>query len=140
MSDLVFGRDELVAGWMARIAGKSFYPPFTTIGIAKDGELTGAMIFTGFNGDGIELSLAGRGAASRGAWRAALHYAFDQLQCERMQMHTRRSNKVVCRLLSRMLPKRCFEGVARSFYGNEDGICFALTRADLPELCSRWRL
>lgn len=140
MSELLFGHDDIVASWVGQITGKPFHTPYTTIGIVRDGELTGAFVFTGFNGDGIELSLAGRGVAARGAWRAVLHYVFDQLGCVRLQMHTRRSNKVVRRSLSRMLPRQCFEGVARRFYGDEDGICFALTRNDLSAFRDKWKV
>ncbi len=136
---IVIGQSEAVAAWVARASGKPFHPPFEAIGIAgADGALTGGFVFTGFNGDGIEVSVAGRGIASRSAWRAACAYAFDQLGCVRMQMHTRRSNKLVCRILPRFGMKH--EGIARRFYGNEDGVVFSLTADDLAAFRARWGL
>lgn len=135
---IILGQSEAVAAWVARHSGKPFHPPFEAIGVAGAGGLTGGFVFTGFNGDGIEVSVAGRGIASRGAWRAACAYAFDQLGCARLQMHTRRSNKTVCAILPRFGMR--FEGIARRFYGDEDGVVFSLTRDDLPAFRARWGL
>ncbi len=136
---IVLGYDDAVAGWVARLGGKPFHKPFHAIGVTDaQGGLTGGFVFTGFNGDGIEVSVAGRGIASRGAWRAACSYVFDQLGCARMQMHTRRSNKTVRRILPRF--GMTFEGVARRFYGDEDGLVFSLTADDLAAFRARWRL
>ncbi len=136
---IVLDRAEDVAAFVARYSGKPFHPPFTTIGIADDaGVLTGGFVFTGYNGDGIEVSVAGRGIASRGSWRAALAYVFDQLGCSRMQMHTRKSNVQVRRILPRFGMR--FEGTARRFYGNESGLMFSLTRDDLPAFRAKWGL
>ncbi len=135
---IVLGQSEAVAAWVGRACGKPFHPPFEAIGIAGVTGLTGGFVFTGFNGDGIEVSVAGRGIASRGAWRAACAYVFDQLGCARLQMHTRRSNKAVRRILPRF--GMTFEGVARRFYGDEDGLVFSLTAGDLPEFRAHWRL
>jgi RimJ/RimL family protein N-acetyltransferase len=136
---IALDRTEEVAAFVARAAGKPFHPPFTAIGVANDaGALIGGFVFTGFNGDGIEVSVAGRGIASRSAWRAALAYVFDQLGCARMQMHTRKSNVAVRRILPRFGVK--YEGTARRFYGNESGLIFSLTSDDLAGFRARWRL
>jgi len=137
---VVLDRTEDVAAFVAKIGGKPFFPPFTAIGVANDaGALTGGFVFTGFNGDGIELSLAGRGVVGRDGWRAVLAYVFDQLGCKRLQMHTRKSNRLVRMMLSKKLQFH-FEGTARRFYGNEHGLIFSLTADDLPAFRSRWRL
>lgn len=140
MSRLLIGHDDLVAGWVKEITGKVFHPPFSTIGIVgPDGDFSGAFVFTGYNGDGIEMSLAGRGVVSRDAWRAVLAYVFDQLKCSRLQMHTSRRNRKVRKNLAELFPKG-FEGIARRFYGRDDAVCFALTVDDLPAFRQKWRL
>jgi hypothetical protein len=136
--NLLFGYDTVVAEWVGRMTGK----PFTTFDhafgvIDGGGTLRGGFVFTGHNGTSIELSLAGNGVATRGAMAAVISYVFDQLKCSRLQMHTRRSNKRVLRQVARLMR---YEGVARSFYGREDGVCYALTTADLPAFRSKWRL
>lgn len=141
MSRLLFGHDDLVAEWVEGITNKKFHPPFTTIGVVGwDGDFSGAFVFTGYNGGGIELSLAGSGVMTRGAWRAVVSYVFDQLKCSRLQMHTKRSNKTVCRNLAEAFPKRSFEGISRRFYGSEDAVCYGLTVDDLDAFKAKWRL
>jgi RimJ/RimL family protein N-acetyltransferase len=135
---ILLGQNDTVAAFVARYSGRPFHPPFETIGIACDGALTGGFVFTGYNGDAVEMSVAGHGIVSRGAWRAACSYVFDQLGCKRLQMHTRRSNKTVRTILPRF--GMTFEGIARRFYGDEDGIVFSLTADDLSAFRARWRL
>ncbi len=137
---LLFGHDETVAGWVGRIVGKPFDPPFTAIGVLdRDGTLRGGFVFNNHVQDcSIEVSLAGPAAISRGAWRGVLSYVFDQIGCKRLSMHTRKSNKAVRRLAPRL--GLHFEGVARSLYGDEDGLCYSLTANDLAPFRSRWKL
>lgn len=136
---ILLGQKERVADFVARASGKPFHLPYEAIGIVgRGGALTGGFVFTGFNGDGIEVSVAGHGIAGRDAWRAAVDYVFGQLGCKRMQMHTRRSNKTVRTILPRF--GMTFEGVARKFYGAEDGLVFSLTADDLSAFRARWRL
>lgn len=136
---ILLGHSEAVAEWVARISGKPFHPPYEAIGVVNaQGTLTGGFVFTGFNGNGVELSLAGRGVTGRGAWRAVLAYVFDQLGCQRLQMHTRKSNKAVRTALPKLGIK--FEGTARNFYGREHGLTYSLTTDDLAAFKARWRL
>lgn len=137
---IIVGHDQAVAEWVAGKTGKPFHPPFVAIGVTgSEGGLIGGYVFTGFNGDSIELSVAGKGVVSRDGWRAVLDYVFGQLKCSRLQMHTSMKNKIVKRTLSKAFP-RGFEGIARRFYGKHDAVCFALTVDDLSDFRSRWRL
>ena len=136
---ILLGQSQTVADWVAQRGGKPFHPPFEAIGIiGAAGALTGGLVFTGYNGDGIEVSVAGHGIASRSAWRATVDYVFGQLRCKRLAMHTRRSNKIVRHILPRF--GMTFEGVARRFYGNEDALVFSLTADEVPAFRARWRL
>lgn len=142
MSALLFGHDEAIADWVSRQAkGKPFTQPYTAFGfVDREGRLTGGFVFTGYNGDSIEMSAAGRAVTTREAWRALLNYVFEQLNCSRLQMHTRRSNK---RAKKHLAPERTgfvFEGISRRLYGREDGIRFSLTIDDLPAFKKRWKI
>lgn len=138
---ILLGHDESVAEWVGRVNGKAFHHPYTAIGIIDEqGTLTGGYVFTGYNGDGVELSLAGRGVVNRDGWRAVVAYVFGQLGCVRLQMHTSIRNKIVCRNLARLFPRRSYEGISRRFYGREDAVCYALTTDDLDAFRSKWRL
>lgn len=137
---LLFGHDETVADWVAKQKfGRPFTPPFTAIGVLDaEGTLTGGIVFTGFNGDGIELSLAGPGVVRRGAWKAVLQYVFEQLKCSRLQAHTSASNKIVRTQLPRL--GFVFEGPARRYYGRDSGLTFSLTVDDLPAFRRKWKI
>lgn len=138
---IVTGHDKTIADWVGHINGKLFHEPYSAIGVADgSGTLTGGYVFTGFNGDGVEVSLAGRGAMTRDGWRAVLAYVFVQLNCSRLQMHTSTRNKKMCKILAEEIPRRCFEGIARKFYGDHDAVCFALTLDDLSAFRAKWRI
>jgi len=135
---ILLGHDEAVANWVANLTGKPFQPPYTAFGSIHEGRITGGFVFTGFNGTSIELSLAGHGVTHRGLWRAILHYVFDQLKADRIQIHTATSNDVVKKLAPRL--GFAFEGKSRRFYGREDALVYSLVRDDLPSFRRRWRL
>jgi hypothetical protein len=65
-------------------------PPFTAIGVEKDGTITAGALFRNFNGCDIEVLVVGNGPASfppsfvRGIGR----YVFNQLGCLRLSMLT----------------------------------------------------
>jgi hypothetical protein len=145
MAALLFGHDQAVADWVAQQAkGKPFHAPFTAFGLLDhEGRLVGGYVFTGFNGNSIEMSAAGQATVSRGGIAAVVQYVFGQLGCSRLQMHVSRRKKELLRMLA---PRRGgkplfkYEGVARRFYGKDDAVCYALTIDDLAEFQSRWRL
>lgn len=139
MTALLFGHDESVASWVAQQAGgKPFVQPFTAFGFVDPaGRLTGGAVFTGYNGDNVELSLAGRAAATRSGLAAITAYVFSQLKCSRLQMHTRKSNRRVLRMLAHRLGVR-YEGVAHRYFGREDGIVYSLTIDELPAFRAKW--
>lgn len=140
MSALLFGHDEVIAKWVARQAhSKPPLAPYTAFGfVDRRGTLTGGCVFTGYNGDSVELSLAGRSAATRSGWAAITSYVFDQLGCSRLQMHTNRRNKRALRMLPWLGVR--YEGVARRFFGKDDGICYSLTVDDLAAFRAKWKI
>lgn len=146
MSALLFGHDATVAEWVAKQASsKPPVEPYTAFGfVTPEGRLRGGAVFTGYNGDTVELSLAGRAAATRTAWAAITSYVFDQLKCSRLQMHTNRRNKRVLKMLAPPSGKGGlgvrYEGVAKHYFGKDDGVVYALTVDELPAFRKKWRL
>lgn len=144
--NLLFGHDKTVAEWVARQAhSKPPVAPYTAFGFVDSrGTLTGGCVFTGYNGDTVELSLAGRSAATRSGWAAITSYVFDQLGCSRLQMHTNRRNKHTLRMLAPAAGQGGlgvhYEGVARSFFGKDDAIVYSLVKRDLPAFKAKWKL
>ncbi len=63
--NLLLGHDQAVAEWVGARVGKPFHIVDATIGtLDRTGTLIGGMVFTGYNGSSIEMSLAGRGSSS----------------------------------------------------------------------------
>lgn len=125
---LVFGRDDDVAAWTSEHLGMAIYPPYTAIGIEDlNGQPCGGAVFTDWNGSNIEIAICGPGAMKRGVVRAAFHYVFIQIGANRLTAKTKRSNKLMCR----MLPKFGFEFEAtlKRYYGAQrenDALVFRL--------------
>lgn len=136
---LIFDNPEAIAHWVGEKCGKPFPIAHAAIGVVDhNNEPIGGFVFTNYTGDSVEISLAGRGAFARGAWRGVVDYVFRQLGCSRMQMHTAATNK----FMRRRAPKAgfIFEGKARRLYGKTDGYTYSLTVDDLPAFMRRWRM
>lgn len=118
---------EIVSAFVAGQTGDQYTDVMRALGIlSQEGRIIGGVLLTNYTGFGVELTLAGRGCISRSAWQAIGDMAFGELGCERISVTTRKSNKRVCRLAPRLKFK--FEGVARRYYGKEDGVMFSLLR------------
>ena len=110
--------DDRVAIFVSEQLGFALCPPFTCLGIERDGEITSGVLFNIFEGPGIHMTAAGTGW-TRGFMRAMGEYVFGQLGCIRMTMTT--ESESVALLAEKMGGKR--EGVMRSHFGRgRDGI------------------
>lgn len=126
---MIFLRDEdaIVSAYVSGQTGDQYTDVMRTLGILNDqGRIVGGFVVTNYTGYGVELSIAGRGCVSRGAWNALGDIVFRELGCQRLSVTTRRSNKRVRKMAPKFKFK--FEGIARRFYGDEDGIVFSLLR------------
>lgn len=119
--------DQIVTAYVAGQTGDQYSDVMRTLGIlSSEGRLTGGFVLTNYTGTGIELSLAGNGCVTRFAWQAVGDTVFGELGCQRLSVTTRRTNKRVRKMAPRFGFK--FEGIARRFYGSEDGLVFSLLR------------
>jgi RimJ/RimL family protein N-acetyltransferase len=75
--------DDRVSRFISEKLDKSFVPPFTVMGLEKDGEIVVAALFNVFEGTDVHVSIAGHGW-TRGFCREVGNYVFGQLGCERM--------------------------------------------------------
>lgn len=110
--------DDRVARFVGERVGAIIYPPFTCMGIERDGEIVAGAVFNCFTGHDVEVTVAGHGW-TRGFFRAVGDYVFGQLGCVRMQVTT--EQETIARVSERMGGKR--EGVLRNKFGRgRDGI------------------
>lgn len=107
-----------VAKFVADGLGFSPCPPFTTMGVVNDGVLSGGIIFSGFIGTDVDVTVYGHGW-TRSFLDAVGLYVYDQLGCERMTFVT--ESDEVATYAVRLGGK--IEGVMRSHFGpSRDGI------------------
>lgn len=118
---------EIVSAFVSGQTGDIYSDVMRALGILSvEGRIIGGVLLTNYTGHGVEMTLAGKGCISRTAWQAIGDMAFGELGCQRISVTTRKSNKRVCKLAPRLKFK--FEGIARKFYGKEDGVMFSLLR------------
>ena len=121
------GEPEIVSAFVSGQTGDIYSDVMRALGIlSAEGRIIGGVLLTNYTGHGVEMTLAGKGCISRTAWQAIGDMAFGELGCQRISVTTRKSNKRVCKLAPRLKFK--FEGIARKFYGKEDGVMFSLLR------------
>ncbi len=130
---LVAGYDRAVADWAGAQLGVTFVEPFTALGVVNaGGDLVGASVFGDYyKGGNIEWSYVGEGSLRPAMLREIAHYCFVQLAASRVTAKTRRSNKLVRRLLPRA--GFSFETTQKRYFGpskDDDALVFVLHRED----------
>src|SRR3546814_17548845 len=78
---------EAVARFVSDRLGFAVCPPYTTLGIEREGEIVGGVIFNCFEGASVHVTLAGTGW-TRGFLMAVGGYVYNQLGCLRMTVTT----------------------------------------------------
>lgn len=130
---IIYGRDKYILAWAREVYGFEFHPPCVTIGIAKDGELIGAVVFNNYTGPDIEASVMGEPRAfTPTVIRTCFRYAFQTSGCVRATLRTRKKNRKARELIERMGFRQ--EGCLKRYYGNDDAVIYGL----LKEQAARW--
>lgn len=116
--------DDRVARFVSDRLNFTLCPPFTTMGIERDGEIIGGVLFNQFEGADVHFTAAGKGW-TRGFYRAVGDYVFRTLGCERMTATT--ASEKVAQLAEKLGGKR--EGLLRSHFGpGKDAIIVGILR------------
>lgn len=118
--------DERVARFIYQRTGTVFCPPYSVMGVERDGEIVAGVLINQFEGANCHVSAAGSG------WtlpfmRALGRYVYNQLGCLRMTLTT--ESEIVARYAERLGGQR--EGVMRSHFGpRRDGILIGILREE----------
>jgi RimJ/RimL family protein N-acetyltransferase len=116
---------------VAAILGIQPSGPHYVIGFEEDGKPRGAVIFSDYTGQNIEIGVVG--LWSKLMFRVMGNHCFRQLRVQRVTARTRVSNVKVARVIERAGFRR--EGIVRSYYpGGEDAILFGMLRDE----CRWW--
>lgn len=118
--------DERVLHFVSAEIGVAFVPPFTCMGIERDGEIVAGAIFNVFEGADVHVSIAGHGW-TRGFCAAVGEYVFGQLGYLRMTAIT--EHAFVVRIAERLGGQ--IEGCMRNHFGaGRDGFVVGILREE----------
>lgn len=118
--------DDRVIAFVSSTLGASFVPPFTCMGIEKDGEIIAGVVLNVFEGADVHVSVAGSGW-TRGFLADFGNYVFDQLKCERVTAITEQPK--VVRLAERL--GGVVEGAMRNHFGSgRDAYIVGILKSD----------
>lgn len=118
--------DERVPAFVSALVGKRFVPPFTAMGVERDGEVVGGVVFNVFEGADLHVTVAGRGF-NRGFLADVGAYVFQQLGCERMTVLTEQPR--IVRIAERLGGQ--LEGLLRNHFGpGRDGFLVGILREE----------
>ncbi len=102
--------------------------PFEIVGTVHRGRLMGAVLYTGFRGNSMEMACVGEpGWLTRGDLRDIFAYPFIQLSVMRVWSCVPRNNAASRELATRLGFR--LVGVADNEFGPVDGIIYSLTKA-----------
>lgn len=102
---ILAGHRELVAAWVAERIRDFELPKqdYEALGVLKDGNLIGGVIYNEFRGHDIRMHCAGEpGWLTKATLRAFFSYPFIQLQCCRVTGTVAKANKQARRLNERL--------------------------------------
>lgn len=118
--------DERVARFVGERCGTIIYPPYTCMGIERDGEIVAGVIFSGFTGNDVSVTVAGTGF-TRGFISAVGEYVFEQLGCLRLSITTEKPE--IIRIAHRLAAQT--EGTKRNHFGKgRDATMLGILRED----------
>lgn len=118
--------DDRVARFVSEALGVGFCPPWSSMGIERDGEIVAGAIFNCFEGAAVHVSVAGTGW-TRGFFEAVGRYVYGTLGCERITFVT--ESEGVAKLAERLGGQ--IEGRMRSHFGpKRDGIVVGVLREE----------
>ena len=118
--------DERVARFVGEKCSTIIYPPFTAMGVERNGEIIAGVVFNCYTGNDIAVTVAG-GPFTRGFITAVGQYVFEQIGCLRMSITTEQPN--VIEIAHRLGAQT--EGLKRNHFGKgRDGTVLGLLRED----------
>lgn len=118
--------DERVARFVGERVHSIVYPPFTCMGIERDGEIIAGVVFNSFIGTSISATVAGNGF-NRSFLASVGDYVFRQLGCCRITIITEQDK--VANIAARLGAVK--EGILRDHFGEgRDGVLMGILKKD----------
>jgi hypothetical protein len=118
--------DERVARFVGERCGTIICPPFTAMGIERNGHITAGVVFNNYTGHDVEVTVAGE-RFTRGFIAAVGKYVFETIGCLRISITTEQPK--VVELAKRLNAQ--VEGVKRNRFGaGRDGTLLGILKED----------
>lgn len=118
--------DERVARFVGQRVGEVIVPPFTAMGLERDGEIIAGVVFNCFEGFDLHVTIAGHGW-TRGFLADVGQYVFGTLKCERITIQTEQPK--IVRIAKRLGGQ--VEGLKRNHFGKgRDAILVGILAGD----------
>jgi hypothetical protein len=120
--------DDRVARFVGERCATIIYPPFTAMGLERDGLIVAGCVFNCFTGCDVAVTIAGdRGAFTRQFIRAVGQYVFGKLGCQRISITTEQLH--VIQIAHRLAAQT--EGTKRNHFGKgRDATVLGILRED----------
>lgn len=120
--------DDRVARFVGDRCHTIVYPPFTAMGIERDGLIVAGCVFNCFTGPDVSVTVAGdRSAFTLGFIRAVGRYVFGKLGCLRITITTEQPH--VISIAHRLAAQT--EGTKRNHFGKDrHGTVLGILRED----------
>lgn len=118
--------DDRVADFVGENCGVRIYPPFTCMGVERNGDVIGGVVFNCWTGPDIQVTVAGKGWSAEFLKQVGM-YVFDRLRCARISIVTEREN--VVNIALRLGGK--IEGISRDQFGEgRDGTMIGILKRE----------
>lgn len=129
--NLVLGHDAEVADWVAgRIPHVTGFKDMAAIGIERDGDLVGGVVYHEYRGNDIQMSCAAISPRwlTEGFIRALFVYPFVTLKCDRVSSFTPKGNTHTRRFLEKLGFEE--EGNMRRGFVDDDCILYGMLKEE----------
>lgn len=135
--------NQAFAEWVMDRIGRPAVPPYQTMAaVDDDGRIHAGVVFNGYNGANVDITVYAPGGLTRRALREVCEFAFVKLQCTRITARTRRDQRALVAdapltgkggIFERMgfVP----EAIAARYYGRgpkNDALVYRMLRSECP--------
>jgi len=140
MYHTIYGRyddsvGQLIAGYFCKNTGYPITGTYLAMGVIKDQQLIGQIIFNDYTEANIEIHLYTPNCFTRRVIKDVYNYVFNQLGCVRLTAKPHKNNKKLLQLLERL--GFVYEVTQENYYKENgellDAIVYKLTKNTIPE-------
>ena len=128
MNRLIFGADDYLKSWAAKIIGIDGFGLSTAIGVERDGKIICAAVYHDYRDGQIEASIAAssRRWANRSVLHALFAYPFNQVGAHRLLVTCNEANEIAMKMNSQL--GFIQEGRLRQMYAPHDAVIWGMLK------------